>query len=431
MMKINGKRSQMTDEFESNKQQDRLVRLLMLYFVGIPVSDFLNGFFVYFTSVSSFSFLYKSLILLILLVVLCKKPICGRLLFTMNVSVSMITLMLLVHLQLSSSYMIYNEVLIFLKGPMLLSLVMLLLASFNKKQIIYISDMYFISSWLIISLSILLMMFLGISITTYAAGDLSYGSKGLYVSPNEITFVYALSFWRIIKKIDSICLATIIISFLTLLVCYILGTKSGFVMIGILFLWNLTISQKLGFRRALLLSICCYMLVIVFAEKLFLWIGPYLAIWSNLDFYIQKYGVLPTLTGGRFLLLEEVLHVFADYSPLQLLIGAGFQEFWNSVNSKSIESDIIDLFGGGGAMLVIWFYGFLGWGLSHISYKNRHNSFLSGALIATVLYSIFVGHIAFAATPVITVAIILIEIYKENENKKYFIRPVLNRYSGV
>jgi hypothetical protein len=301
------------------------------------------------------------------------------------------------------------------RGPLLFSLFWLFLQSFSKIYIPRIANIYFNSTWWIVTISITLMALLGVSSSTYAGSE-SYGAKGAYEAANEITIVYMLSWWYITKNKNNNGIINTIYTVLTLAVLIVIGTKSGFVIFAIIALWRVMISRNISPSRIFLLFLLTSVIAIIFAEKIFMTVGPFVTGWDRLLFFADKYSPATALTGGRFLLLPDILSKFLNFDPTQILFGLGFKAFWNDMDNHSIESDILDLYGGGGLISIVIFYGFLVYAMI-LTLKKPRLAHWGGIVISIIFYSIFVGHIAFAATPIISVATILSALFFENRNE--------------
>jgi hypothetical protein len=166
-------------------------------------------------------------------------------------------------------------------------------------------------------------------------------------------------------------------------------------------------------------------IVIYYAEEIFLFFLPLLPSYESTNFFINTYGVGTTLTGGRFYQIEDIITYVMGFNFSEMLLGVGFHNFWYRIDGNSVESDFVDIFGGGGVVFLGWFYGVLVWGY-RLSRKMGAKGLLVDTewaivLLAVIMYSIFVGHVAFAATPLITVAFFIALAKKERavEDRNY------------
>lgn len=386
-----------------------------VFFVGIPLIDVANGLIQSDGGGSLLATGYKSLLIPLLAIAIFSQNT-PKIAFKVVISIWFFLLLQLIVAGNNLGDRINSiDLAVIARGPLLFSLTWLFLHYFSKKYIPYIANIYFRSTWWLVTISILLMKFLGVSSSTYDGLE-SYGAKGAYVAANEVTIVYMLSWWYITRNKNNNGAASIIYTISTFAMLAIIGTKSGFVILAIVALWRGMVIKNISPSRILFLFVLAAAIAIIFADEIFLAIGPFLAGWDRLTFFSERYSPATALTGGRFLLLPDILSKFLNFDLIQIFFGLGFKKFWSDIDDSSIESDILDLYGGGGLVSVIIFYGFLVYALS-LTLKKPKLIQWGGIIIAIILYSVFVGHIAFAATPIISVAIILSVLFYENRNE--------------
>lgn len=398
------------------------------FFAGIPLIDVVNGLIQKDGGTSLLATGYKSLVILLLGIAIFSRKI-PKSAFKTTIA---IWFFLLLQLTISGNNLDSRinpiDLTVIARGPLLFSFIWLFLHFFSKSHIPRIADIYFITTWWTVTISILFMKILGFSSSTYTGSE-SFGAKGSYIAANEITIVYMLSWWYITVKKNNNRSINTIYTVSTLAMLIVIGTKSGFVIFLIVALWHAMIIKNISPLRVFLLFLLAATIGIILAEEIFITIGPFLVGWDRLSFFSEKYSPSTALTGGRFLLLPEILSIFLNFDPIQILFGLGFKAFWNDTDDSSIESDILDLYGGGGLISIIIFYGFLVRAMN-LTLKKPRLAHWGGIIMAIVLYSIFVGHIAFAATPIISVATILSVLFFENRNENRN-NPVLVQQSQV
>lgn len=400
-----------------------LLPLLLLYYGFLPWADVLSGALATYYEVAWFAVAYKAgtLFLLMLFVIMgrIRTPYAG-------VAIVVITLLVLgagVRQSFGLGGM-RDDLLFIARGPILLSGILIVLTSLAPGEVERLARVYFLSTWLATAVSILATNWLGISLTTYDAG---YGARGFYQAANEVTLGFVLSWWYIQVRMIKVPWKAAVLFLATCYVIYTLGTKSGFVVIPILGLWYLGRMMGLSRTANLLIFLMVSVIVSLTAGSIFLAVLPYLPAADASAFFINAYGVDTTLTGGRFVDLDEIISSIKSFSLIELIFGIGFNSFWFSIDGNSVESDFIDILGGGGIIFAGWFYGLLLWGYrcSRTVSSSRVNVDTAWAFvfIAVIMYSIFVGHVAFAASPLITVGMFLALAYKE--------QPIEGRHRSV
>lgn len=399
-------------------ERNGFLSLLLLYYGLLPVSDIVSGALTTFTNIIWFAIAYKAGAVFLMIVFL----VSGRLSTAYAAFGVSITALLILGAGVRQSLGLgggSEDMLYIARGPILLNSTLIILLSLQKKSAERLARVYFTSTWLSTFLSVIISDRLGISLTSYGAAD--YGSKGFYQAANEVTLTFVLSWWYLQIRWANSLLKSLVLFLGTLYLIYTLGTKSGFVAIPILGLWY--VARFMGVNRfiSLALFLVVALTVVQFADVIYLAILPYLKAADASAFFINTYGVNSTLTGGRFAELDSIIDLLKTFSLTELMFGIGFSNFWFEIAGKSVESDLIDTLGGGGIIFAGWFYGLLLWG-----YKSSKARLWNGVtidspwafvFIAIILYSIFVGHVAFAATPLVTVGMFLMLTYKEQAHE--------------
>lgn len=398
--------------------------IMLIYFVGVPLMDVTAGFFNTYYEIPGVSVAYKAGVILLLLLLLLSGRVRSG--YGIVALVTVVLLLMGAGIRQSLGFGgLSTDITYIARGPVLMSCALLILLSFAPAQTKRIADWYFLSTWGIMTGSIIITNMLGISLATYDAG---YGSKGLYAAGNEITLVYVLSWWYLLVRGPSSVLFRYTICIFTAYIVYTVGTKSGLVLIPLLLYSLFARRFGLSSRTSLSLFFLIAALVITFAEQIFLAFLPYLPGYDTTRFFIDTYGVGTTLTGGRFYQFDEIVDYVSGFSFSEVLLGVGFDNFWYRIDGNSVESDFVDVFGGGGVVFLIWFYGMLIWGYRMSRTRLGNGKLIdtewATVLLAVILYSIFVGHVAFAATPLVTVAM-FIALAKKEQSVEHRDRAVL------
>ncbi len=381
--------------------------LVAVHLAVIPLADVANGWFASREGGLPVALAWKLLVIPLLVLILLERRT-PRFAF---VAVSALFLALLLQIGVPGAFLPgrlnTTDLTVLARGPFLFGLEWLLLLSLSSAHLERAAKAYFLSTWITVTVSIVVLSILGISLATYEGSDESTGQKGVYVAGNELTITYMLSWWYLTRRQVGTLLSSMALTATTLVLLTQIGTKSGFVVFAIVMLWRMLLGFGLGPKAALAVFIAGAALTVTFAVDLFLWVGPALVGWERLEFFIERYDPLTALTGGRFLFIAEILAIFSNFGVAQVVFGMGFGAFWSAIGRDSVESDIIDLFGGGGLVGVGWFYGLF---LVALGVTLRRRTALSpagGAVLAIGLYSVFVGHVAFAATPIVSTAVVL------------------------
>ena len=392
--------------------------LIWAFLLGVPLIDFVNGYALSVFGTSLFATIYKALIVpLVIFLFLMRKISKSDLLAPVSIFAGVI-LLISVPTLLGESRSNLVDVTVLLRGPITFGLVFLMMRFLRESEVDFCVISYFKFTWWIVSLSIVLLYLAGMSLSTYD-GTMSAGSKGAYAAANELTIVYMLSWWFIVFRGGVSKKSIASYSAATLWMLFFIGTKSGFVVFGVIALWRILMSFKIKSVGALAIFTGIAGLVAANAGSLFLLIAPFLKGWERLLFFIERYDAVTVMTGGRFLDIPAAMSLFYRFSLYELVFGVGFEKFWIAVSQGSIESDLFDLFGGGGLIAISLFYGSIIYYLI-LCLKYRRLEEWVGVLLSVILYSIFVGHIAFAATPIISLALILSVISSsvKNENRR-------------
>lgn len=395
------------------RKQTSFLPLLILYFGCMPIADVVAGALSAFYELNGFAVVYKAAVVLLLLLLL----IAGRVSTRYGLIALGVIVLLIAGAGLRQSLGLggmRDDLLFIARGPILFSAAVVMMMSLEREELRKLANVYFLATWVITSGSITITNWLGISLTTYDAG---YGARGFYTAANEVTLGYVLSWWYVLNRIFHSRFNKIIVTAITIYVIYTIGTKSGFVLIPLLLYWNIVDLYKISWKISLVLfSVVCYF-VMLYASSIFLAVLPYLPAADTFGFFIDTYGVETALTGGRFYQIEDIIKIISRFSWTELLFGIGFQNFWFAIDGNSVESDLIDVFGGGGIIFAAWFYGLLIWGYMISKRVGRSGNIVDTewaiVFLAVIMYSIFVGHVAFAATPLVTIAFILALAYKE------------------
>ncbi len=418
-----------TDQLTRLRSLFRVEYLSLLFFACIPFVDISVGYISRVIGIPSvIGQAYKALVVLLLLGVIVKRGVPSVKGYFVLATACFVFLSIVLHSLDSES--VREDLVFYGRGPVLFSAAWLLLANIRTIAVRAIFYIYFQITWLTIGGSIFVSELLGISLATYdGEGEFSYGSKGFYSSPNEITLVYSLAWWFLVHKAPS-AYRFIFYTAFTTVVLFMLGTKSGLALLVIFSVWKLLRFLKLNSVKLVLIFSFIAGSAILVAENVFLAVGPLLQGWERLSFFIEKDGAISALTGGRFLDLDRMLDIYQEFEFFQMIFGVGFNEYWYRLSGKSVESDFFDLLGGGGIVLVCWFYGIIinGFISSMKSSSNFANTQISVAIIAIMLYSVFVGHVAFAATPILTLALILAASGMDDNLRKTRIVP--SRYDS-
>lgn len=393
------------------------VYLLVIYYAIFPMADVISGGLSAYFEVDWFAISYKLGALLVLMIF----AMTGSLRKGFTVFSGLIITLLIIGAGARESLGVggfASDMIFIARGPILLSAVLIVLLSLRQPAVEKVAKAYFISTWITTIFSIIFADLLGVSLSTYDAG---YGSKGFYQAANEVTFAFVLSWWFIQVKMAKNLLYSSLLFSATCFLIYMIGTKSGFVLIPILSLWYIV--RFFNFNRYLNIIIFIIIALIVSsaAGSIFLAVLPYLPSAEASGFFISRYGVETTLTGGRFADLDVIIRVLGKFSVNEIIFGAGFENFWFSIDGNSVESDLIDTLGGGGIIFAGWFYGMLIWGYLKSGTKLAGGLAVDTAwafvFIAAVMYSVFVGHIAFAATPLTSIAMFFALSYKEKSSE--------------
>jgi hypothetical protein len=400
-----------------NAKHSNFLPVLLLYFGGLPLADVIAGGLSTFFGIDWFAVAYKGGALLILILV--------AMMGNLRKGYAVFAIIVITLLGLGAGVRetlgmggFADDMVFIARGPILLSAILVTMLSLDRGDVERVARTYFVATWLAVILSIAVTDWLGISLETYDAG---YGSKGFYAAANEVAFGFVLSWWYIQVRMCRSAWQSALLLSATCFLIYTLGTKAGFVVIPILGLWY--VGRWLFLNRYINLAIFVLIagLVSVAAGSIFLAVLPYLPASEASSFFIAKNGVDTTLTGGRFIDLDQIVRIIQSYSIAEFIFGAGFQNFWFAIDGNSVESDLIDTLGGGGIIFAGWFYGTLLWGYSLSKVKAPSGKTLDTAwayvFIAAIMHSIFVGHIAFAASPLASLAMFLALAYKERVNE--------------
>lgn len=381
--------------------------LVAFHLAVIPLADVANGWFASREGGLPVALAWKLLVIPLLLLILTERRT-PRFAF---IAVGALFLALLIQIGVPGAFLPgrlnTTDLTVLARGPFLFGLEWLLLLSLSSAHLERAAKAYFMSTWLTVTISIVVLSILGVSLATYESSEEDFGQKGVYVAGNELTITYMLSWWYLTRRQIGSIASSIALTMATLVLLTQIGTKSGFVVFAIVMLWRILLGIGMGPKGALVLFVAGAALTVTFAVDLFLWVGPALVGWERLEFFIERYDPVTALTGGRFLFIAEILAIFSSFGVTQLLFGMGFGAFWSAIGKDSVESDIIDLFGGGGLIGVGWFYGLF---LVALGVTLRRGSALApagSAVLAIGLYSVFVGHVAFAATPIVSTAVVL------------------------
>lgn len=396
-------------------ENDYFLRLLMLYYGLLPLSDVVSGALTHFYEITWFAIAYKGGAIFVMVVFFIAGRISkGYAAFAISI---IVLLVLGAGIRQSSGLGSATEDFLYIaRGPILLNSILIVLLSLDLNGVDRIARTYSISTWLATSLSVIISDRLGVSLTSYGAAG--YGSKGFYQAANEVTLTFILSWWYIQVRFANTWWKSGLLFVASVYLIYTLGTKSGLVAMPILAMWY--VGRRLGFNWIVNLGMFLAVAIVAmaYADVIFLAVLPYLKAADASAFFINTYGVNSTLTGGRFADLDFIISTIQSFSFFEVIFGIGFSTFWFEIAGKSVESDLIDTLGGGGIIFAGWFYGILIWGYV-CSKTPRPLRFAvdtpwAFVFIAVILYSIFVGHVAFAASPLISVGILFALAYKEH-----------------
>lgn len=398
--------------------------LAVVFLVGVPISDLFNGFALSIYGSSRISIFFKGLIIPIIIIIFFMRRINKSQLLLATSVWLLILLLIAVPTLAGDSRVNPIDLTVLSRGPLLLSLVLLLIAFMKHEESEIVSDAYFKVSWWVITGSIIVLNFLGMSLATYEGSDAA-GMKGVYAAGNEVTIVYMLSWWHLVFGGNRSRRAKVAYTGITLSLLFLIGTKGGFVVFGIVALWQTIIWAGLTPIKATSIFTGAAALVLVFASDIFLFIGPFLKGWDRLLFFIQKHDAVTAMTGGRFLSLPYILTIFDGFGFFEFFFGLGFSDFWQLVSDGSVESDVIDLFGGGGVFGIMLFYGIIVYCMI-VTLRTPRLVKWGGLFWSIILYSVFVGHVAFAATPTISVAVAVSAFLgarrRENRNHSFLVQ---------
>lgn len=398
---------------KDERESSGFLSLLVVYYGFMPFADVLSGALATYREIGWFSIAYKAGSLLIALLFILSGKV--RTSYA-AVSAIVITLLILgagIRQSLGLGYL-SDDLIYIARGPILLSLILIVLLSLDRESVLKIATIYFVATWTATTFSIIGTNWLGISLTTYDAG---YGARGFYQAANEVTLGFVLSWWYLQVRVVKSTFQSLLLLAISVYLIYTIGTKSGFVVMPILAVWYLVRLMKLGRKQSLSLFIFISSIVTAYAGSIFLAVLPFLPAANASEFFINTYGVETTLTGGRFVDIDYIYRHFQNFSVAEILFGTGFNNFWFAIDGNSVESDLIDTLGGGGIIFAGWFYGILIWGYLRSGYTLPSGARRDGAwtfvFISVIMYSIFVGHVAFAATPLICVGVFVALAYKE------------------
>lgn len=400
-----------------HKYSDNFVNTLIFFYAAIPLVDIASGALFTYFEIDGFSIAYKAGVIPIFILLSISRQIRKEYLL-----LNMIIIILLIAGAAGRSSLgaggFFDDMLYIARGPIFLGTITIILFSLSRPHVERIANVYFISTWVAIFTSIIGASFFGLSLSSYGSG---YGLKGFYQSANEVTFSFVLSWWFIQVRFGKRMIPSAILLSMTCFLLYQIGTKSGFVCIAMLGTWYIFSFLRLNRYTSFGIFFTIAFVVYSFAEDIYLALLPYLPGSDVTTFFITRYGVSTTLTGGRFVDLDLILSVLGQYSVGEIIFGAGFNNFWFSIDGNSVESDLIDILGGGGVIFAGWFYGLLIWGYINSNSRATDGRVIDSAwsfvFITVFIYSVFAGHVAFAATPLISLSIYLALSHKEQTSE--------------
>ncbi|WNW17352.1 O-antigen ligase family protein [Lactiplantibacillus plantarum] len=209
-------------------------------------------------------------------------------------------------------------------------------------------------------LSIIFPYILGIGFHTYG-GDGAAGFKGLYYAQNDVGYVLAVLFvyamFKLWKKID---LYNVVAVLLLLLTNFILGLKSNYLIIVVVFIAFLLNTKQL--RKKLLSKIAITILILA---GVFFILHQYQSDIQNIInrwhyFYYQN-GGLSFWTSSRSDRVPSAFHWLLDrYGGLGILFGSGTGYTAHTIAGtiNVVEMDFFDVFFQLGLFGTIFVYGF-------------------------------------------------------------------------
>lgn len=244
----------------------------------------------------------------------------------------------------------------------------------------------------------ILLGFWGIGYRPYE-GDEAMGFCGFFYSPNELSGVVAvlfplvLCYVKIYKSLFYYLLTIVVMA----CCCYILTTKSPFVILAVSLLGISYFYGRKFEKRLVIITIIAS--IITATTLISVLMSSEYGMFTRIDYFIEKNGILWALTSGRFEYWEE--------EGVELYSACIFNQLFGLGGGRTVEMDPFDVLLNYGYIgfiaLIILYYKILfkRRGFSNNVFKKTIK--ISNALL--VFLSVFAGHILFSSMAGLFVAL--------------------------
>lgn len=375
-----------------------LAGLLLL----MTAADLLNGMLVRLVGITWFSTVYKSAFFpLLLLILLVRRRSVDVYILLAVTAVATIGLLLKGVVLPSADAL--AEVWLYVKGPLLFAAVAASVMAFDRGWVTETARRFALACWATIGLSVLFSALTGVGFRTYERDGI--GFKSFFVAGNEITFLFVFCWWLYFFHFVQDRRGRLLGTLATVVVTFLIATKAGFVLMALLLTWWVLTYALGGPVKASVAAVIGGVVAIILVEPIVFALGPLHPAWPRIEFFVERYGVVQAITGSRSVFALAAIETLQGFSVFEWVFGAGFEPFWREALGKSIESDPFDLLGGGGLLLLLWFYG-IAFAMFAAAAADRRQWALAGLVFAVVVYSVFVGHVVYANTPMIAFGLV-------------------------
>jgi len=399
-------------------------KLIFLCFLVVPIADILNGYFLLkFGSSFGVAIFWKSQFFIFLWLYLGRQWINKFFFITI---LSPIIFFLSVAVVYGLFYhCLAADIFAFLKGPALLGAVYGSLCLLGNVRGRVAAMLFFSSLWYCSALSIFASYFLDVGKQTYKKMD---AVEGFYFAGNELTVAFAVAAALMVFVKPRRTIGRCFYAFLSLCVLFMLGTRGGWIIMGVCLTFFLGI--KLLRKRAFMLAFASSIGVILLfsLEHIIMLIGPYMLSWGRFSWNITRHGFWAGISSGRLERLLEGLELIVSSSPWSWLFGMGKGAFQMALGKLFgyellfTETDLVDLLGSYGLFGFLWYYGLFSLliirGFLERTNRNEYLMLIATS-IGLVIYSMVAGHVAFMATPSIVVGILFWLLKHEPKQKNF------------
>jgi len=298
---------------------------------------------------------------------------------------------------------------------------------------------YFIFTWVLVTVMVGLHFLTGYGQPTYKTGE---GYISYFDSGNQLTFVYTSAWWVIVSLLLRRWWLRLIFTFMTLAILLAIGTKTGFVLIiGMTGLFALYWTKRKSiwlFAGTVLLSVGLMVVAVLNLRTILLAIIDFYVNYSSVaEKFTRNAGVDPLtiVSSQRDVMVGYAAQIIGRFNFKDIIIGIGVGNYAQQLAIISrvpglTEVDTVDLLAGWGIVGLVFFYSpfvFLfvrlarrwsyavakaeKWGYKRMPYV------VQGLITMYVVASSGSGHIAFAPSPMIGMAVMMIFAWKLSEKE--------------